>query len=138
MSRRFWAIGATSLLTLALILGLLQRVSDRHYPTHQTIARASAVIDGCVAYRKQPQSGGKYPATIDELVRPPFGGTFLLDPEYYSFDGWGKRLRYAVVVNEKGETEVYAWGERSVNGKTSICGAKATTDGTVVLFGLPE
>jgi hypothetical protein len=139
MRLRFWLLGASVLLAVALVLALCQESSDRYYPTHSTIDRSHGVILGCIAYRQHPQSGGKYPATLEELVRPPFnGGPFLPDPEYHCRDGWGKKLHYAVVVNEKGEGEAYAWGERSVNGKTHLCGAKATEDGTVVLFGLPE
>jgi hypothetical protein len=42
------------------------------------------------------------------------------------------------VANEKGEVEVFAWGERVLDGKIHLCGAKAAADGAVVWFGLPD
>src|SRR5262249_45189947 len=129
----------SAVLVAVIGLGALQHASDRHYGTHSSIHRASGVIYGCIAYRNHPQSGGKYPASLDELQRPSFkGGPFLEDPNYDLHDAWGNRLRYAVVVNEKGEAEAYAWAERTDNAKTYLCGAKGTADGTIVLFGLPE
>lgn len=137
MRLQFWLGGAAAALAAGLILGALQHSTDRHMVTHETIVRARSVIEGCVAYRERPQSGGQYPATLDDLIRPPFGGGPFVR-EANVLDGRGQRLRYAVVVNEKGEAEVYAWGERAGNGRTHLCGAKAAADGTVVVFGLPE
>lgn len=139
MKLRFWGIG--SFAVALAILGLMssQQSSDRYYARHRSIDAARHVIYGCVAYRSDPQSGGKYPTSIDELLRPSFkGGPFLVDPEYAIRDGWGNRLRYTVVVNESGESEVYAWAEQSVNGKAHLFGAKGAADGTVTMFGLPE
>lgn len=140
MRLRYWALSASILVLLAaLSVALLQRGSDRDYAVHSTIDRSKCVIHGCNAYRKDPRSGGKYPTSLDELITPHFGGKpFLDDHEYCIADGWGKRLKFATVNDGKGETEVYAWGERSVNGKMYVYGAKGTVDGTIVLFGLPE
>lgn len=137
MKPRFWLVGAIALLLVAAIaLALLGRVvSDRHQTTHLTIHHAEYVVRVCVAYHAK--SGGKYPTTLNDLLRPQFNGEPFLE-EWQTLDGHGKRLRFAVVVNENDEAEVFAWGERDVDGKTHLCGAKATADGTLVLFGLPE
>lgn len=139
MRPRHWVIGAAVVLLAALSLPLFQRTTDRYQNTHLSIHRARSVIEASVTYRQVAAAGGKYPASLDDLLRPAFGGRPLLEgADRDTIDGWGHRLRYAVVVNEKGEGEAYAWAERTVNGKTHLCGAKGTADGTVVLFGLPE
>jgi hypothetical protein len=139
MRLRHCVIVAIVVVLALLTLLMLQKTSDRYYYVHRSIYNAKTLIHSCLTYRDHPQSGGKYPASLDELIKPPFGGTPLLeDPQHDVLDGWGKRLRYAVVVNEQGEPEPYVWAERVVNGKIFLCGAKGMSNGTVVAFGLPE
>lgn len=141
MKLKQWVVVACGIVLAVLLASLFAtRMSDRHYSTHKSISRASGVIGACLDYRRHPKSGGRYPVSLDELEHPPFPSDPLpaFSTERELRDGWGKRLRYALVINEKGEAEPHAWAERVVNGKTHLCGAKATATGEVVMFGLPE
>jgi hypothetical protein len=141
MKTRHWILGAVVIaFVVLLILPALQRSSDGYYSTHRSIANAKWVMFACLAYRDvYPESGGKFPATLEELLNPPSGSRSPLESgEQELQDGWGKRLRYAVVLDENGKQEAYAWSERIVRDRTHLCGAKCTADGRIVMFGLPE
>src|SRR5689334_22738949 len=105
MKARDWTMTICAMLALVLIAGFillaLQRQTDRYQVTYESIHRAREVILGCIAFRSYSNSEGKYPASLEELSRSPF----LEDPKRAVLDGTGKRLRFAVVVNEKGEQE---------------------------------
>lgn len=140
MKLRSWLGVVAVLAVFALALVCSQpRYFDRHDVIHSTIARTKDIVTGCVTFRDNPQSEGKYPATLDELIRPPFGGPpYLRNMEDDLLDARGERFGYAVVVDETGGAQVYVWGNGRKHGKPHLCGAKANVDGTVVAFGLPE
>jgi hypothetical protein len=129
------------LLLAVISLALSTSMTDKYYNTHKAIAQSRFLVGMCEAYRNysaNPQRG-KYPATLTELVKPPFdGGQFVVEGERDLIDPWGNPYRYAVIPNAKGEQEVYVWCERTVNGKLTLHGAKRRADGEIELFGRPE
>jgi hypothetical protein len=140
MKLGYW-LGGVGVLITGFVFALVcfqPRYFDRHYVTQQTLARAENIIHGCLAFRDNPQSGGKDPATLDELIRPPFGGaSYARNMEEDLLDARGERFSYAVVTNTTGEATIYVWGNgRKV--KPHLCGAMGRPDGTVVAFGPPE
>ncbi|CAN5638766.1 hypothetical protein BH11PLA2_BH11PLA2_17990 [soil metagenome] len=139
MKMRYLIFPALITLFLLLAMASFQRVSDRNYAWDYSINHARSVILGCQLYRKHSESGGNFPATLNELLEARFKGQEYLEvPEIDILDWQGKRLRYALLINEQGEQEVYVWTEITVREKTQLCGAKGTIDGSVTLFGLPE
>lgn len=115
------------------------RQSDRNYNEIESINKARNLIYACQLYRKISEPDGKYPAALSDLITLPSKVTnFDFNPEQDLTDGWDRPLRYAVVMNEKGEPEPYVWAERKVFGKLYLYGAMGTSEGGVVTFGLPE
>jgi hypothetical protein len=139
MLRRVLPIGTVILvLVTVLVISAITKVSDRHYSIHLSLSRARTLVEACRIYRQQCP-GGKYPATLAELRKPPPGyGPFLGDPERDCIDAWEIPFRYGLVPNETGELEPYVWTERTRDGKTTLIGAKLAADGTVTLFGRPD
>jgi hypothetical protein len=142
MSRRSRAFGLLAALLVGVALFVLifgTKESDRYYTTHRTIDKAKTLVLACQAYRKDPKSGQAYPATLADLLHPPSGGEpILYEGANELVDCWGRPLKYALVPNDHGEPEPYVWAERTVNGKTTLIGAKGTADGEITLFGLPD
>lgn len=103
-------------------------------PVDRSIAHARAAIEACQIYRKLED---KYPDSFSELSEPKFNGNAIL-LEGYELDGWRRPLRYAVVLNDKGEEEPHVWTECRLNGNLSLVGAKGTLDGKVLNIGRPE
>lgn len=132
-------LGAVGLVAVVFVCGVLfgQRVSDQNYCLFKSITRSRSIVEACIEYRRLPGSQGNFPASLAELQKPLFHGMPLID-EYHLRDGWGKPLRFAVIVNAEGEPEVYAWAEHDHDGKVLLHGAKAGTDGRVIDFGMPE
>lgn len=144
MSRRnrTWAVGALAVLVAAgVVLGALTRQTDTNANPILTAHKARDLVLACRAYRQHPGSGGRYPATLADLLAPPFGGGPLLvegeDPSNVLTDPWGNPFKYALVPNADGEPEPYVWAERTKDGATTLIGAKLTAEGEVVAFGLP-
>lgn len=106
---------------------------DRYYTWHETINKTRMLSRACIAYRNHPKYTKRYPASLDELTL----NNLIDEPDYSLRDGWGKRLRYVVMLNENGEDEIYIWSERIVKDEMFLCGAKVTADGKVIDIGLP-
>jgi hypothetical protein len=65
----------------------------------------------------------RYPSTLADLVKPPFGGTsFLQNKEKDLHDPWGMLYRQAFEVDDRGLVRQYVWTEREVNGKVKRIG----------------
>ncbi|HJZ53473.1 MAG TPA: hypothetical protein VKE74_00855 [Gemmataceae bacterium] len=137
MKRWIWA--AAVLVVLAAGVVLILATTSYGIPDRQSraVLQAEGLIAACEAFREHPDSGKKYPATLAELVNPPWGGSsYLKHREQDLIDPWGNPFKYAIVPNEKGEPEVYVWTELTRDGKTTLLGAKQTADGKTHLFGL--
>jgi|SRR5579883_997291 len=128
------------LFLVVLVIGVgvlpLFRYLDGNSRRSTPILRCRTVVLACQSYRKANEAGGSFPSRIADLMRPPFGGPPVLEDRTVK-DGWGKPLRYAVVVQENGDEEVYVWAERDTPGAVEIFGAKGTADGRIVLFNRP-
>jgi hypothetical protein len=140
MKRRWLAYLALGTLVVLLGLGLMTALTVDYggssTRTGEAVYHASGLLLGCEAYRRNPGSGGKYPASLSELLAPPFGGgSFLRNGQDDLIDPWGNPVRYAVVRTKDGGQEVYVWGERVVDGRLRLVGAKMTPDGQVEVFG---
>ena len=125
--RRALPVGLV-LLGLGVIatLNVDYKQSDRYYATHKSIAQAEKLAKICHLRRGLDR---QYPAKLADL--PGMDARELTD-------GWGNPFRYAVVLNEAGEWEPHVWTERTdAEGRTTLIGAKAKADGTVVRFGMP-
>jgi len=132
----WWIIG---LIALGLTCAALSIAMTRQGATRESYIafRARHIVGACWEYRENPKSGGKYPATLGDLVKPPWGGPSPLpDSEKDLACPWvdDERFRYALVSNGKGELEPYVWAEWTVDGRTKLIGAKWNGQG-VVLFG---
>jgi hypothetical protein len=98
--------------------------------------QAKDIVCACEAYRDNPGSGKKYPNTLIELVRPPFGGgSYLQNGEADLIDPWGNRFEYRVEPNAAGETEVRVWTVGVLGGKQKVIGATRHANGEVEVFG---
>ena len=148
--RRFYtfALGGLLLVVAGVLVFLLLSVksTDRYYNVHMSLHRAKVLAQACEVYREH-RPDNVYPATLSDLTRPVPGGgpgqslTPARDARPASkspTDAWGNPFRYALVPNAAGELEPHVWAERTRNGKTTLHGAKLASDGTVVVFGLPE
>ena len=136
-----WLVGVlAAVLVLVIAVGLLGlESSDRNYMSHSAIDQARYLAIGCEMYYEHPKSGGKYPEKLADLIHPPFGdGPFVEDHSSDLIDPWGNPYKYALVQNENGKWEPYVWAERTVDGKTTLLGAKWTANGEAQLFGLPD
>src|SRR5262245_13183671 len=72
------------------------------------VLHASGLLSACEAYRMHPAAKGKFPATLADLVTPPFGGTgYLKYGPQDLIDPWGNPYRYAVVPDDRGEPVAY-------------------------------
>jgi hypothetical protein len=140
MNSRVVAVCVLAVLGLAgFALIAVQRKTDRHFNTQSAINEAGLLIEACQAYRRHPESGGKYPTNLADVIRPPIrSDPFLEDSGRVLIDPWGNPFRYALVPNENGEPEPYVWAERVKDGKLTLIGAKGTAAGKTKLFGLPE
>jgi hypothetical protein len=141
MKRWRWVVPVVFLLPLAVISVLLlsAKESDRNQMSHEAIAHCRATLLACEAYYQHPGSGKKYPSSLTDLVEPPFGGpSFLRTGQTDLIDPWRNPYRYAVVKTASGDTELYVWAERVVNGKLKLLGAKMRPGGQTEVFGLPE
>lgn len=130
-----------ALVALGLVVGAITDTTDKNANLIWATYKARDLVLACQAYRQHPGSGGKYPATLADLLAPPFGGGPLLgegeNPKYTLMDPWANPFKYAVVLNEAGDPEPYVWAELTRNGATTLVGAKLTAEGEVVAFGLP-
>jgi general secretion pathway protein G len=55
------------------------------------------------AYYLNPQSGNKYPESLEQLLQPPFGGTSLLKNGQEDLtDPWGKRYQVQMIQGQDG------------------------------------
>jgi hypothetical protein len=138
MNLRTWAIVAVAALCVA---GVVLTVSTTRYGTPERVSRAvlqaAALLTACEAYREHPESGNRYPASLAELVEPPFGGgPFLKDPANDLLDPWGNPFKYALVTDGAGQPVPHVWAERTADGRTARIGAKLTAGGKVEAFGL--
>ena len=137
--RRNWWKWAAALLAGALLVWVAFPRSppiDKNARANQAMFQASRLVEACEAYREAKYSEREYPATLADLLTPPFGGPpFLLNGAEGLIDPWGKPYRFAVIRHESGGTEVYVWAERTVDGRTRLFGAKRTDRGTIELFG---
>ena len=86
--------------------------------------QAKALMAASEAYVTNPANkAGRYPSTLADLVKPPFGGTsFLQNKEKDLHDPWGMLYRQAIELDEKGFPRHYVWTEREVNGKVKRIG----------------
>jgi hypothetical protein len=86
--------------------------------------QAKGLRVAALAYATCPANEtNSYPATLADLVRPPFGGTaYVKDPKTAFHDPWGKLFYTAVELDEKGDTRFCVWTEREVNGKVKRIG----------------
>ncbi len=134
MNRLAWLVTVPAVLFVGLVV---VAVCTTRYlgPTKTSDAafRSMAVLKACEAYRNHPNAGDRYPASLAELVHPPWGGSsFLNDPEHDLTDAWGNPFRYAVVLGEDGEAVPYVWAERTVDGRLKLIGAKGRArDGAI-------
>jgi len=86
--------------------------------------RAKGLKLAATAYATNPANEtASYPATLADLVRPPFGGTpYVKDPKTTLHDPWGRLFYVAIELDEKGETRFCVWTEREMNGKMKRIG----------------
>jgi hypothetical protein len=140
---RRWAI-RSGLVGLSIVLGAIifvavtARVTAVSSPIHLTFSRAGELAFACREYRDR-HPDRLYPVKLTDLAVPSVSGGPFIDNSERSFtDGWGNPFRYALVPNAAGELEPHIWAERTVDGKTTLHGAKLAADGTVVTFGVPE
>ncbi len=135
MKRRAWI----AVLTVAVVAGvavilLATERLDRHYLIYKSILRAEMLASSCEGYRL---TTGKYPATLADLLQPPFDHRPSLESPKDLRDFWGNPYQYALVENEEGGLEPFVWTERVVDGRTELYGARRRADGTIVRFGVP-
>lgn len=83
---------------------------------------AKALVIACEAYYLDPGSGGNFPASLGDLVMPPFGGVGFANCPI--FDPWRQPYRYSVSPDGNGTIRVYVWSERVVGGQTRVYGTK--------------
>jgi hypothetical protein len=103
------------------------------------VLHAKGLLLACEAYHMHPGSKEKLPATLADLVAPPFGGNgFLKNGPQDLIDPWGGQYRYAVVPDEGGEPVLYVWAEWEKDGQLQLVGAKRKLGGRPVVFGLSE
>jgi hypothetical protein len=88
--------------------------------------RARSIVLACEAYRANPANAkGVFPASLKDLVTPPFGGAaYLKNAQADLLDPWGREFRYEVVTDDKGGERPYVWTERTADGKTTVYGEK--------------
>ena len=127
-----------------LVAAVITIVSTMRYigsgRSGDAIQQSMSILRACEAYRdnpNNPEAGKRFPTTLADLVKPPFGGSsFLRSGEADLLDPWGHSYRYAVVTSASGEQEAYVWAERIADGKLKLLGAKRCADGEVRIFGL--
>jgi hypothetical protein len=86
-------------------------------------ARGLAVA--CEAYYVNPSSNNQPPKTLDDLVKPAFGGPSLVrNGAKDLLDPWGKKYQYAVGQDKDGSMMAFVWTERIVGGKVKVYGRK--------------
>jgi hypothetical protein len=79
----------------------------------------------CEQYYLNPNSGGTYPKKLEDLIKPPWGGSsFLANGKDNLLDPWAKAFKYELAKDAKGFDKPFIWAERTVNGKTKVIGAK--------------
>jgi hypothetical protein len=86
---------------------------------------AKALLQAAEAYALHPKNKeGRWPATLADLLKPPFGGGPLLrNKEKDLMDPWGGLYRCRTEADEMtGRARFYVWTEREVNGKVRIYG----------------
>jgi hypothetical protein len=138
LTRRVLPIGILVLLIGGIALIFFGFKTDRHYNTHVSIMRAEVLARACRDYSRHSPDG-RFPVGLTDLRSPPPGDDRrVLDDDGSDLtDTWGTPFRYAVVANETGQLEPYVWAERTVDGKTTLLGAKIAADGSVIRFGQP-
>ncbi len=106
------------------------------------VRQAELILYACEAYRddsNNPERGKRFPSTLAELVKPSFDGQRDLRlNEADLIDPWGTPYRYVVAKSATGDTELYVWTERAVDGKLKLHGAKRRADGGIEAFGLEQ
>ena len=111
-------------------------------PVHESdetkaLVQAEAIVYACVEYRDSPANPqrGKYPATLSELVNPPFGGpSFLRKGEQDLIDPWENLYHFEVGKGFNGEVEVRVCTVRVTDYAIILLGAERTADGTIRSF----
>jgi hypothetical protein len=137
MKRLRWVVLALiAVVAVALVTAATTRY-DGETRTYRATLQSRQILTACEAYRENPDNPQrKFPSALPELVNPPFGGpSFLKNGAEDLRDPWGNFYRYAVVTRDNGEQEVYVWGERTVDGKLKLIGAKLRANGDTELFG---
>jgi hypothetical protein len=137
MNPRTWAaVALAALLAAAVILAVCMSQNFTQDRSSRAVLQFKLLLTACEAYRENPKSGNRYPATLAELVEPPFGGgPFLKDPANDLLDPWGNPFKYALVTDGTGKPVPYVWAERTADGKTTLLGAKLTAGGKFEVFG---
>ena len=83
------------------------------------------LLKACEAFKINPANEDfRYPLTLLNLKKPPFGGVSYISDEKDLLDPWGKPFHYGVAEDEKGNVKAYIWSERKVDGKTKVIGTK--------------
>lgn len=130
-----WIVSVLVFVGVAIVLGTTHYGSPER--PSRAVLQARSLLTACEVYRARPESDDKYPATLRDLVKPPWGGgAFLRNPQENLLDPWGNPFKYAVVQTDGGEPELYVWAERTADGKTRLIGAKRTASGATTHFGL--
>lgn len=58
---------------------------------NSAVLQCKTIANACESFMLDPNSGGNYPQSVQELISPHWGGgSFLKDPQKDSVDPWGK------------------------------------------------
>jgi hypothetical protein len=73
-------------------------VSPQNAKQSKAVLGCKGLALACEAYFMNPKSSGKWPRTLDDLVAPSFGGSFLKNGQQDLMDPWGKPYTYALLT----------------------------------------
>lgn len=116
---------ATAAVVLVTAAGLTGAQLDPERAKEERAELAARnLTQACEAYYLVPGSKNTYPKSLDDLVKPSFGGAPFVRDAKDLIDPWGKQFSYRVAPNAKGEDRPHVWSERVVGGKTKVVGTK--------------
>ncbi len=76
------------------------------------------------AYHEHPESGGRYPETLQQLLLPPFGGrSFLKNGSDDLIDPWGQQYQLRYVAGQNGTKQPLVWTKTNDGTPVSQYGA---------------